>query len=109
MVYQIDITRQNVIVARLADFCKWNSRISSYEHDPWAYMRSKLIELEEPVSKLKQDQLTLAAEVFIAKLEINQLEEIDIVEFKTAINSYLSSSDFIDISFNLTPEALSNP
>lgn len=109
MAYQIDITRQNVIIARLRDFCRWSSAVSGYETDPWGYMRGKLIELEQPVSKLKQDQLMAAADAFITRLKLGQLQDADIVEFKTAVNSYLPAGDFVDISFNLTREALSNP
>src|SRR5438094_10329054 len=109
MVHEIDVTHQNVIVARLADFCQYSSRISRYESDPWGYMRLKLYELEEPVSKLKQDQLMAAADSFITKLKRNRVKEPDIIEFKTTIHDYLSPSDYIDVAFNLNPESLSNP
>lgn len=109
MAYQIDSTQQNVIVARLTDFCQWSNLVSDYENNAWDYMRRKLLELQAPVLKLKQDQLMAAADAFVAQLKVRQPDEADIVEFKTAIHSYLSASDFIDISFNLTPEALANP
>lgn len=109
MAYRIDSTQQNIIIARLADFCRWNSRTSHHEHDAWDYMRSKLIEMKEPVLKLKQDQLMAATDIFATHLQKKQVDEKEIVEFKTAVHDYVSPNDFIDISFNLTPESLSNP
>src|SRR5579859_1945413 len=108
MAYKIDVTQQNVIVARLADFCRWSTMMSHYESNPWDYMRYKILELQNPIAKLKQDQLMAAADAFIVQLEHQRIEEADIIEFKTVIHNYLPNSDFIDISFNLTPKALAD-
>jgi len=108
MAHQIDVTSQNVIIARLRDFCQFNKSVSQYESDMWGYMKQKLLELETPVEKLKQDQLMAAADDFIAKMKSGALTNNDIVEMKTSIDQYLSANDFVDIAFNLTQDQLAN-
>ena len=108
MPFQIDVRSQNIIIARLRDFCRFSQSVAQYESDPWGYMKSKLMELEDPVEKLKQDQLQFAAEDFVNKMKAGALTSNDIIEFKTTLDPYLNANDFVDIAFNLTPDQLAN-
>jgi len=103
------VTRQQFILARLADFCDYGGMVPHYERDPWSYMRSKLDELEDAVGELKGKQLADACDRFLAELAAGSVDEGSLAEFKALLDSYLSPGDFADVAIHLSAERLSDP
>ncbi len=103
------LNQQCVVIARLADFCRYGSAVSSYESDPWLYMRSKLQETEGPLRELKHASLLSARERFLKQLGEGAPSEQALGTLKEALDRYLSRGDFVDACFHLTPENLADP
>lgn len=105
----VDVTLQCFIIARLADFCGYSGARTHEEQDPWSYMRHKLIELEDPIFRLKTQQVLAARDRFVKMLRGGYAPEKDVVEFKTLLEGYMRPGDFADVAFNLSPHILADP
>ena len=103
------VTHQQFIIARLADFCRYDDTTARRDEDPWIYMRDKLRELEEPLKLLKQAQLMIARDHFVEQLNQKKISEVDLIEFKAILNGYLSPGEFVDVVIHLDMKSLANP
>jgi len=102
----IDFSKQQFVLARLADYCDYRTRIQS-ARDPVLYMWEKLKELDGPLQALKQEIFTEAAAAFLWKVRRKELAGEDIADFKQLMDAYLGPGDFADSMFHLgDPAAL---
>ncbi|MBI4422879.1 MAG: hypothetical protein HY554_04095 [Elusimicrobia bacterium] len=108
MTAPVEVTQQCVVVARLGDFCRWSSAVSSYENDPWLYMRNKLRELEAPLALLKQQQLASARERFFQELGQAVPGEETLADYRSLFDRYLAPGDFVDVAFYLNAQDLAD-
>lgn len=103
----IDLIHQQVILARLADFCRDND--APQTADAWAYLREKLSEIEENLGQLKQEQLLWRCDRFLESLKNGDLREDALTDFKTILDSYLAPGDYADIAIHLDAKDLQDP
>lgn len=104
-----DGAHQRVIVARLADFCRFSGAVSSYETDPWLYMRDKLLEIQPALRAFKAERLAAARRDLEGLLAGGKIAEEGLVELRETLNRYLSPGDFADAAIHLTPADLAVP
>jgi tetratricopeptide (TPR) repeat protein len=106
----VDISRQNFVIARLADYCDFRKKHSASDtKDPISYLWYKLQEIEGPLLALKQGLLTDAVEEFFKDLGRNQMTEDKLADFKQLLDSYLERGVFADAAFHLDRGYLKDP
>ena len=97
-----DVSHQLVIVARLADFCRFRSPFLQ-ESDPWGYMLRKLGELEEPLTGLKTALFRATRRRLLAEVRSGSLDAERCADYRTLFERLVSPVDFVDIAFHLAP------
>jgi hypothetical protein len=105
----VDITQQNFVIARLADYCDFSKDHSASDtRDPISYLWYKLQEIEPPLLALKQGLLTDAVDGFFCDLAKNQATPDKLADFMQLLDSYLARGDFADAAFYLDLSYLKN-
>ena len=98
----IDSTHQLVIMSRLAECCRYKARGHRDERDPWEFLRQKLRETEEPLSRLKGALFETTRSGLLAEMRRGTLNEERYAEYKTVFERLLSRGDFADIAIHLS-------
>jgi hypothetical protein len=97
----VDFSKQQFVLARLADYCDYRTRIRASVRDPLLYMWEKLKELDEPLQSLKQEIFEEAAAAFFWRVRRKEIDDESTADFKQILDAYLSPGDFADAMFHL--------
>lgn len=98
----IDPTHQLLILARLAEFTQYR-RTPLQESDPWAYMRRKLQETEEPLTALKAQLLRATGKGLLEEIRAGALDAERCADYKHLFERLLTRGDFADLAIHLSP------
>ena len=99
-----DPTPQLIIVARLAEYCRFRA-ILKYEADPWEFMLRKLQETEEPLASFKGDLFQRTRERLLAELAAGPLSAERCSDYRLLFERLLGAGDFADAAIHLSPAA----
>ncbi len=94
-------SHQLVIVARLAEFCQWRGGHLLRESDPWLYMRDKLLQIEPPLTALKQDLFRKTSRRLLEELKAGPLDNERFADYRALFERLLSRGDFADLAIHL--------
>jgi hypothetical protein len=101
----LDPTHQLVIVARLGEYCRFRGHTLYHERDPWFYMREKLMQIEEPLSSMKEGLFAATRRKLLEEMREGGMSEERFSEYKGLFERLLSRGDFADLAFHLTTAA----
>lgn len=104
-----DIQKQNFVIARLADYCRYSQ---SFENagiqDPISYLWNKLGEIDEPLTSLKQEIYLDSTRSFFGKLSRGDMPESELPDYLQFLDNTLSRGDYVDAAFHLDWKNLSD-
>lgn len=98
----LDPTHQLLILARLSEFTEYR-KTPYQESDPWAYMRRKLQETEEPLAALKAQLLKATGKGLLEEVRAGTLDAERCADYKHLFERLLAPGDFADLAIHLTP------
>lgn len=93
------------LLARLSEAVSWNDAVRRHETDPWAHLRRKLSDIEDPLRVYKRQLFADAKARLLADLERPLLAPGAIEAHKEAFEALLPIGEFADLSFHLDPDA----
>jgi hypothetical protein len=97
-----DLTLQNFVIARLADYCDFRQRWSEdMRRDPIGRLMRKLEETAKPIATLKQQLLDDTTDSFIDRLRAGDTDAAALADYKQFLDAYLKPGDFADAAFHL--------
>ncbi len=96
---------QLALLARINEAVTWDDAVRRHESDPWAYMRRKLHETEDPLRAYKTAAFAKAKELLIADLSRPMMPPGSIEAHKEAFDALIPAGDFADLSYHLDPAA----
>ncbi len=100
-------SHQNVILARLHEFCRFQGSVLHFEKDPWEYMRRKLLEIEAPLFAYKSALLEHVRTRMVRELRNEKINPARCVEIKARLDRLLSPGDFADAAIHLSENDMS--
>lgn len=100
MAGSINIAHQAFILARLAEFTQYKS-IKKWDSDPWAYMRTKLHQIEPELTALKTELLAATCRRTLRDLRAGTLGGEACSDFKVLFEKLLGRGDFVDVAMHL--------
>jgi len=97
-----DIQKQNFVIARLADYCRYDQSFErSGIRDPISYLWNKLGEVDEPLTDLKQELYADSTRTFFGRLARGELRESELPDYLQFLDNTLSRGDYADAAFHL--------
>lgn len=101
----INPAHQLVILARLQEFCEFHTHTMHQEKDPWGYMRRKLLEIEEPLTGLKQELFDATKGMLLQEMRSGKINDERFTDYRALFEKLLSQGDFADIAIHLSVAA----
>lgn len=101
----INPSHQLVIIARLAEFCRYQGATLRHERDPWDYMLRKLQETAEPIAALKESLLNATRARLLEEVQAGGLDAERCSDYRMLFERLLSPGDFADVAIHLTAGA----
>lgn len=97
-------SNQLVIQARLAEFCSFRTRMSYHVSDPWAFMREKLMQTEEPLVAMKRELLDRTRQHLLTELASGAMTPERYSDYRVLFERLVSRGQFADVAIHLTHE-----
>lgn len=101
MIAGVNPGHQSFILARLGDFCRYDTRLPEWERDPWGYMLGKLKQIEPALTALKAESLAIAHSRLIAQLQTAPLTAEASADYRALFEPLLSRGDYVDAAMHL--------
>ncbi len=101
MIAGVNPGHQAFILARLADFCRYDPRLGEWQRDPWGYMRGKLQQTEPALQALKVESLSIAHSRLLSSLQSGPLTAEACAEYRALLERLLSRGDYVDVAMHL--------
>lgn len=101
----IDPAHQLVIITRIGEFCDFRRPLKGLDGDAWNFLRQKLLQIEEPLYKLKSQLLAATGRRLVAEIREKQFNAERSSDFKFLFDRLISRSDFVDLAMHMSPEA----
>lgn len=101
MIAGVNPSHQSFILARLADFCRYDARLGEWQRDPWGYMLGKLKQIEPSLEALKAESLAIAHSRLISQLQTGPLTAEACAEYRALLEPILSRGDYVDAAMHL--------
>ncbi len=91
------------LLARLGEAGCFPQAVRNYETDPWVYLRRKLEDCAGPLRDYKATLFNEARGRLLTDLKDSFLKPGALMDHKETFEKLLSSGDFADLSYNLSP------
>lgn len=95
-------SNQLVIQARLSEFTNFHARLLNHISDPWAFMREKLLQIEQPLVAMKRELLDRTRQQLYSELAQGPLTEDRFSDYRLLFEKLVSRSQFVDVAFHLS-------
>jgi hypothetical protein len=102
-------SHQLIVVARLAEFCSWQGGHKALDRDPWRYMLDKLLQIEEPLTALKETLYRKTTARLLEELAAGPLDDERYADYRLLYEKLLSRGDFADLAFHLCAKPPPDP
>lgn len=101
----IDPAHQLVIITRIGEFCDFRRPLKGLDGDAWSFLRQKLLQIEEPLFKLKSQLLAATGRRLVAEIREKPLDHERCSDYRFLLDRLISRSDFVDVAMHLSPES----